>query len=384
MQDLLPLRVHGHLKITDDLGNVLVDKKNAIHPQNMARVISRALAHESNYFIKYIAFGNGGTDIDAALNISFNPPNDGQAPDTRTWDSALYNETYREIVDDSDPDVGDGVGATPEDDPATVEHVSGPGAFSSELGILSQVVVRSTLNRNEPTGQVASGTDEEGANFDTSFTFDEIGLFTGGLPLSASAGYQSVEVGPAATVNSSTDTGLLVSTQYGFTITVDGGTPTDITFTTPGTGAPFTYGDLCEALNTQDWSMSQALPGGATVAITDTTGDYPTIVGAQTFGFLRFTSPTTGASSSIALSDTTAATFGLFDPTNGLNPAPAAGSTILTATVGVDAGVQNDPVNSLTEAERMLSHVIFAPVLKANDRELNIIYTLTVAVARSS
>ena len=67
MQELLPIIVKGHLHIEDDLGNVLVDKDNAIHPQNMARVISRALANESNYFIKEIAFGNGGTDISEDL-----------------------------------------------------------------------------------------------------------------------------------------------------------------------------------------------------------------------------------------------------------------------------------------------------------------------------
>ncbi len=53
-------------------------------------------------------------------------------------------------------------------------------------------------------------------------------------------------------------------------------------------------------------------------------------------------------------------------------------------TDGVNAGVQNDPVNSNTEAERMVAHIVFGPVLKAANRELNIQYTLTVAVARSN
>ena len=50
---------------------------------------------------------------------------------------------------------------------------------------------------------------------------------------------------------------------------------------------------------------------------------------------------------------------------------------------GVDAGVQNDPVNPGTEAERLLTHVIFSPIQKTADRTLSITYTLTVAVARS-
>ena len=85
--DFLPVQVKGHLKIEDDLGNVLVDKDNAIHPQNMARVFARALSNEHNYFINRIAFGNGGTTVDAAFTVTYRTPNDGQSPDVATWDS---------------------------------------------------------------------------------------------------------------------------------------------------------------------------------------------------------------------------------------------------------------------------------------------------------
>ena len=401
MHDLLPVQIKGHLLIEDDLGNVLVDKDNAIHPQNMARAISRALANESNYFVKTIAFGNGGTDINAALDITFNPSNDGQSPDIRTWDSQLYNETYREIVDDSDINIGTGVGSAA-GDPTTVEHVSGPGVFSNELGLLSQVSINSVLNRNEPTGQIASGTDAEGANFDGSFVFDEIGLFTDGQPTVATAGYQDVQVGLPSEVNSETDTALVGGRQHDFLITVDGGTQQTIALTVPtagtgsGTAGAFTYGDLCEAINTGavgwGFSGSNPLPGGATILITDTSGDYSTLVGAQTFGFLRFQSATTGTASTILVEDGTVDAGGspivqpinLFESTYGLNPAPSTGSTIQAASDGEAAGVQNDPVNSTTEAERLLAHITFAPVLKAASRELTITYTLTVAVARST
>jgi hypothetical protein len=403
MHEILPVQIKGHVHIEDDLGNVLLDKDNAIHPQNMARVISRALANESNYFVKYIAYGNGGTDINAALDITFNQANDGQTPDIRTWDSQLYNETYREIVDDSDINIGTGVGSA-SGDPTTVEHVSGPGVFSNELGILSQVTINAVLNRNEPTGQIASGTDADGANFDGSFVFDEIGLITDGKPLTATAGYQDVQVGLPSEVNSDTSTGLIAGREHDFQITVDGGTTQTISFTVPSTGgsgtggaSDFTYGDLCEAINTGDTSWgfagSSPLPGGATILVTDTTGNYSTLVGAQTFGYLRIQSATSGASSSIDILNGTAAAVGspqlsvpndLFDGTFGLNPAPSTGSTIQTAVAGEDVGVQNDPVNSTEEAERLLAHVTFAPVLKAASRELTVTYTLTVAVARST
>lgn len=407
-QELLPVVIKGHLYIEDDLGNVLVDKDNAIHPQNMARVISRALANENNYFIKRIAFGNGGTDVDAALNISFNPPNDGQTPDTRTWDSRLYNETYSEIVDDSDVLIGSGPGANPAGDPPTIEHVSGPGTFSKEQGILSQVIVRATLNKDEPSGQLSSGTSPESTNFDSSFTFDEIGLFTVGKSQQATAGYQDVRVGVPADITSESDTGITGGSpqlSYGFEITVDGGTPVTITFTPPtggsgnGTDAPLgavTFGDLCEAINTGDvawnpaWGSSNPLPGNSNVSITDFSGNYPSIAGDQTFGFLRFTSGgTPGASSSIVLEPlgtNNVAPPGVVDLfAAGLNPPGFVNyGTDITTVDGEDAGVQNDPVNSVDEAERLLTHVIFAPVLKSSDRALNIIYTLTVAVARTT
>lgn len=400
MQDILPVRVIGHLHIEDDLGNVLVDKHNAIHPQNMARVITRALANESNYFVKHIAFGNGGTDINAALDITFNPSNDGQSPDIRTWDSQLYNETYREIVDDSDINIGTGPGSAA-GDPTTVEHVSGPGVFSNELGLLSQTTINATLNQNEPTGQIATGTQAAGSNFDGSFVFDEVGLFTDGKPVVATAGIHDIQVGLPSEVNSETSTGLIVGRQHTFFITVDGGTQTQITFTVPaigGTGSggatDFTYGDLCEAINIGDavWllSGSSPLPSGATALVTDSSGNYTTLVGAQTFGFLQFKSATTGSSSVILIEDgvtvpgSPLTTVNLFDDTEGLNPAPSTGSTIQTAVAGEAAGVQNDPVNSTTEAERLLAHITFAPVLKAASRELTITYTLTVAVARTT
>lgn len=400
MEQYLPVKVLGHVKIEDDLGNVLVDKKNAVHPQNVARVIARALSNESNYQIYRIAFGNGGTTIDAASTITYKTPNDGQSPDVRTWDSRLYHETYSEIINEglvalnadlgtdpgsAGPNVGTrpGGGAVPSGDPTSVPHVSGPGVRSNELGLTSEVVITSVLNPQEPAGQFSS--DGTNTNTESSFTFDEIGLFTTGAPAIDSNGSHDIDVG---TRSSEDDSTLLSNTQYSFNIAVDGGAAQEITFTTPaaggsGSGGEILYGDLCEAINTGDinwnvaWAGSNPLPSGATVAITDNTTSFPTITGAQTYGFLRFTSATVGATSSIVL---TAGTTGLDLFANLNSPT---GGTIETAADGQDAGVQNDPVNPTTERERLLTHLIFSPVLKSANRVLTITYTLTISVART-
>lgn len=304
--DSASVRMTGHLKITDDLGEVLVDKYNAIHPQNLSRVFSRSLSNEANSFINRIAFGNGGVIEDATTNITYRSPNNGQSPDTATWESRLYNEIYSEIVNaglsvlnpllgtdpgsaDANTGIRPGGGAVPTSDPQTTLHVSGPGVRSIEIGTSSQVEVTSVLSTAEPIDWAAGGGVIE------NFTFNEIGLYTGGSQAISTSGYTQVDVGNRST---SAITGLVAGTTYHLTLSVSGGTPVLITFTTPisggsGAGGAFTYGDLCDALNTGDpeWGMpgSCPLPGGSRVFITDdSNGLYQTTENKGTFGYLHF------------------------------------------------------------------------------------------------
>lgn len=390
----LGIHVHGHCHIVDDLGHVYVDKDNAIHPQNMARIFARALSREDNYFIRRVAFGNGGTSVDAAFNVTYNTPNDGQAPDTATWNSRIYNETYSEVVDFLDPlfkqdpgsaDLNTGVraggGAVPSSDPVSVQHVSGPGVRSNELGVTSQVVISCTLNGDEPTSQYLNdGSLQTGTTPSSDFVFDEIGLYTGGAPAIPTSGYQYIDVHDHISTD---DTGLLLGQTYSFNLTIDGGTAQTITFTVPasggsGPGGQVLYGDLCQAINTGDpaWTVLPGAPA-STMSITDLSGGtFPTIAGAQTFGFLMITSPTTGAASAISLAGPQTNTF-----ITQLNP--PLGATLEGPVAGSDAGLQNAPTDSTNERERLLAHLIFSPVLKAASRTLAITYTLTISVARS-
>jgi hypothetical protein len=398
MQAQLPIHIDGHVNIVDDLGNIHLNEHNAVHPQNMARVISRALANEQNHAIYRIAFGNGGTLVDAAYTITYNLPNDGQPPDVRTWDSRIYNETYSEIVDDSDFNIGtdpgsagpntgtrSGGGAVPSGDPTTIQHISGPGVRSTELGLTSEVIVTAVLNPGEPTGQDSTDDQYPSSDTETAFTFDEIGLYTDGAPAIDTSGTQDVDVGNR---NSDDDTGLLANTQYSFIISVNGGGNQIISFTTPsgggsGLGSEILYGDLCEAINTGDvnwntaWSGISPLPSNSSMSITDVSANYQSIIGAQTYGLLHFASGTTGIGSTIGLSSGTVG-LDLFAYLN-----PPMGGTIKPASDGADGGVQNDPIGYTNERERLLTHIIFSPILKAANRTLTITYTLTISVART-
>lgn len=367
----LPIQVIGHVHMVDDLGTVLLDKKNAVHPQNMARVIARALANESNYFIHRIAFGNGGTVVTGAGAITYNTPNDG-ITDNAGYASQLYNETYYEIIDENGIMVGTGPGANPSGDgPSTPNVQDGIGVYSEELGLISKVIISATLNPGEPSGQYP--TDNLAAIEDTEgdFTFDEIALFTSGAPNSPTAGYQTIDVGGKVNTD---NTGLLGDglTEYYFDLFVDG-VPINVvvgplvSLGGSGLGGLYTYDDIIPMINAQ--------LGGAAVASVTESGV------SQTYGMIQITSATTGVDSTVEIVDETLGSPG---PSNEWLFGQLIGFNQINASIdGLASGQLNNPVQPSTEVERMLTHIIFSPVLKSANRQIQITYTLTVQVAQS-
>lgn len=386
----LPVEISTNVKIygTDETGeHLLVDKSNAIHRQNMARVLARGLANEPNHFIHRMAFGNGGTFRDAAGNLVYNPPNDGR---DGSWESRLYNETYSEIIDDTNPLFGEdpgssesgnirpGGGASPTDDP------SGGGVVSQEVGTKSNVICTLYMNNNEPFGQAENHTDPITISAPDSrcFQFDELGLYSPGAPAAATNGFSSVNTGNAT---SESTTPLLPNTTYDISIEVD-----DVVYTsqltTPaggtGTSGAFTYGDICEGINTGAWVTSGAsLNDQVFVYITDRSGGtYPSIIGKQSYGFLMFQSNTVGVGSNVTLQCSTVSSTNFFNAlTNG-----ACVNVNGNRVDGTSAGVANDPLNPGNERERLLTHFIFDPILKSEYRSLKIEYILTISVAQTT
>lgn len=398
LQNAAICTITGHVLAVDDLGNVLLDKCNAIHPQNMARVWARALANEPNSCIYRIAFGNGGTTVDPAFTVTYNKPNDGQSPDVLGWQSRLYHETYSEIIDDglttlnpllgTDPgsaDINTGVrvggGAVAADDPPSVVHVSGPGVRSTEIGLISEVAVVCVLNGSEPTSQVSSDYQYPTGYTEGDFVFDEIGLYTGGARAIPTNGYQQIYVNDKT---STSVTGLAASTAYTLNVAVDGSASVAVTFTVPagggsGSGGTVLYGDLCDAINLSKptWGLSGVPRTDFSLSITDDSASaFASIPGAQTYGYLLVKSYSVGAASAISLAGagTTVFLAGLTVPS---------GAHLIPAVAGSEAGVQNNPLAPDVERERLLAHLTFSPILKAMNRRITITYTLTLSVART-
>ena len=158
-------KIKGHVLVKDkNTGEVLCDKFNAVHPQNMAKVLARGLANEPNQQIFQIALGNGGTYIDSTQSIVYNSPNIvGISAD-------LYNTTYTEVVDDGNSGVGIG------------NSVISQAAPSPDISSL--VICTIQLSANEPAGQATTdGSTTDGLQVNPSseagkYTFDELGLKT--------------------------------------------------------------------------------------------------------------------------------------------------------------------------------------------------------------
>lgn len=367
----LPVSIQGHCIITDDLGHVLLNQTNAVHAENMARVIARALSREDNCWVNRIAFGNGGTyrtRVGGNDIINYRTPNDG-IQDEAAWQSSLYNETYTENVDNR---VGTGPGAaTPiivlqSNEPISTDHTtSGSGCVSIDKDRISEVIITCTLTRNDVIGQISTDYDSRtnqstqySVDAEAPFIFDELGLYSNGAPRSATNGTQTAMLAPGVVL---TDVCIDAGT-YHFSISVDANDPVDIELVI----GDCTYAQLAETLTTT------LIPYGVEVYINN--GTAPS--SRQTYGHMLFVSSSTGASSLINILVQTRDDW-LFSFIKGF-------IKLSKPVKGIDGADKDNPIVSANESERLLTHIIFSPILKTANRTLNIKYTLTVFVNRSN
>jgi hypothetical protein len=148
-------KIEGFLKVHDPKsGEVFVDKKNAIHYENISIAMANTLANNSTGFIYAMAFGNGGSAVDPTGVITYLPPN------TTGQNASLYNQTYAKVVNQhSAADVD------PVNNYLTVLHTSG--------NVYTDIVTTCLLDYGEPAGQQAF---DNSTNFNGDYVFDELGL----------------------------------------------------------------------------------------------------------------------------------------------------------------------------------------------------------------
>ena len=147
--------MEGHIKITDPkTGEVLIDKRNAIHYENMSISLAESLGNEGKGNIVEMAFGNGGTTVDPTGIITYLTPNNTGV------NASLYNQTYYKTVDDNNVNNTD-----PARNFIETRHTLGT--------TYTDILVSCLLDYGEPTGQQAF---DNSNNLDGEFVFDELGL----------------------------------------------------------------------------------------------------------------------------------------------------------------------------------------------------------------
>jgi len=155
MKDNSGILVEGYIKIYDpETEQVFIDKRNAIHYENMSVALAQSLSNAGSGFIYSMSFGNGGTSVDPTGIITYLTPN------STGVNASLYNETYSKVVDDRSINNSD-----PYRNKTEVRHVSGTN--------YTDVLTTCLLDYGEPAGQDAFDTASDNNNL---FVFDELGL----------------------------------------------------------------------------------------------------------------------------------------------------------------------------------------------------------------
>jgi hypothetical protein len=154
-KDLSGIHIEGHIKIYDPkTQEVFINKRNAIHYENMSVALAESIANAGQGFIYEIAFGNGGTTVDPTGIITYLTPN------STGTSATLYSETYSKVIDDRSV-----TNLDPVRNKIETRHVTGTN--------YTDVFVTCLLDYGEPQGQDAF---DNTTNNNSEFVFDELGL----------------------------------------------------------------------------------------------------------------------------------------------------------------------------------------------------------------
>ena len=149
------LNMSGHIVIRDkETKEEIINKRNAIHYGNMARIVAQALNNTADSYINFIAFGNGGTSIDSSGGkVLYRSPRVSEAYEAS---ASLYNKTYHKDIQGSQAD---------EDN--KIEIVTGASYTDIKMTV--------TLGYSEPSDQDVFDSSSTNTG---DYIFDELGVFT--------------------------------------------------------------------------------------------------------------------------------------------------------------------------------------------------------------
>lgn len=154
-KDTTGVHIEGHIKIHDPVsGEIYIDKRNAIHYENMSIALAQSIANSGQGFVYEMAFGNGGTAVDPTGIITYLTPNSSGT------NASLYNQTYAKVVDDRSSNNND-----PLRNYIETRHVTGTN--------YTDVFITCLLDYGEPSGQLAYDNTN---NNESAYVFDELGL----------------------------------------------------------------------------------------------------------------------------------------------------------------------------------------------------------------
>ena len=156
-QETTGIHLEGHIKIFNpESGEIFIDKRNAIHYENISIALANSLADSGNGFVYEMAFGNGGTAIDPTGIITYLTPNSSGS------NASLYNQTYSKVVNQNSSNNLD-----PSRNYIEVRHVTGTN--------YSDLFVTCLLDYGDGnnSGQLAF---DNATSTNGTFVFDELGL----------------------------------------------------------------------------------------------------------------------------------------------------------------------------------------------------------------
>jgi hypothetical protein len=156
-QETTGIHIEGHIKIYNpESGEIFINKRNAIHYENISIALANSLADSGNGFVYEMAFGNGGTAIDPTGIITYLTPNSSGS------NASLYNQTYSKVVNQNSSNNLD-----PSRNYIEVRHVTGTN--------YSDLFVTCLLDYGDGnnSGQLAF---DNATTTNGTFVFDELGL----------------------------------------------------------------------------------------------------------------------------------------------------------------------------------------------------------------